>query len=580
MNPARRLACRSSFLAAAAVLALAGTVQGGEQAGGVLYAGDGAWAVLLDSADSAVAPAPGWTREGDLWIGRWPSGGESLTRGDTVWRVADALPFPLAPTVLPPVRNAYGACVVRSLSLRFDSQIRAHRWSLVFAREGEAPAFVPLDLAHGEPVEMALSLEDAVSGMRWELTPERMGLEGGMFEQEKGESRLYAGMADEGRIEWHAVVARAPGGRRIVQVRLRTFEGPARLLRLRVQIRSATAGVPVLQEEFPPAVVTAGDSGAMAMFQDLAEPRRFRAVLDEPGWMGMEFDLAVARATGNFPRSATISVEVDAWESRGPEILADETVKRLVRRADPLPVPESILREGLGILPVYEPSWMVLSHPGGFRDREDVLHYLMMRMSGLFSDHDWAASAFLCAAQDAEGLPHIALAGDTAVMAVNGDPDLDTMLELGQNRGLTLLARVLREVPPAVWIQATGAASVLDHHARALHLCDYPAVWTKGTDRIGVELRHAEAELIASLACVLQERGIPLLISDDGPLAPVTTVHADALVCTSSHPAEMRRQRALAGPRPVLWHPDNPAPEIVALARDLEFASPGHFQED
>lgn len=570
---------RCGLWAALAGLALAGTGRGGD-ATPVLYAGDGGWGVVAGMAEPVPPPSGSWVREGDLWVGRLPAGADEFRWGGAVWAVAQALPLPLAPAVLPPVRNAFGPCVVRSLSVRFDSQIRAHRWSLVFAREGDQPEFVPLELAHGAPVEMFLSLEDAVSGQRWELRPERMGREGGMFEQEKGESRLYAGLLDGSRIEWHAVVARAPEGRRIVQVRLRTFEGPPRLLRLRLEIQSDAKGVSVLQDELPPAVVASNGGDALAMYVDLAEPRRFRAVLDEPGRLGMEFDLAVTRATGNFPRSATVSVEVDAWPTLGLDALEGEAVERLTRLGGGVPVPESIWREGMDGIPAYEPGRLVLAHPGGFQDVEDALHYLMLRMSGLFPDHDWASSAFLCLAQDGDGGPRIALEGETAVVAVNADPDLDTMLELGQNRGLTLLARVLRSGAPAVWIRASGDAPGLDHHARALYLCDYPAVWAEGTEHIGVELRHAEAELIASLACVLQDRGIPLLVSDSGPVAPFTTVHADALVCTSTDSAEMRRQRALAGPRPVLWLAEDPGGDARALARDLGFATPGLIQED
>jgi hypothetical protein len=581
LKPPRPLAfSRSGGLwAALAGLALAGTVQGAPPAP-ALYAGDGGWGVVAGMAESVAPPADGWVREGDQWVGRIPAGRDEFSWGGTTWAVADALPLPLAPAVLPPVRNAFGPCVVRSLSVRFDSQIRAHRWSLVFAKEGALPGFVPLALNHGEPVALWMSLEDVESGGRWELTPERMGREGGMFEREKGESRLYAGMVDGGRIEWHAVVARAPGGRRIVQVRLRNFEGPPRRLRLRVELAADEPGKAVLQDELPPAVVAGRGDGALAMFVDLAEPRRFRAVLGDPGRLGMEFDLAVTRATGNFPRSATVSVEVDAWASAGAESMEDEAIGQLTHLGGVKPMPESVWRDGWGEIPVYEPGRLVLTHPGGFRDVEDALHHLMLRMSGLFAGYDWSASAFLCLAQDGEGEPRVELDGETAVVAVNADPDLETVLELGQNRGLTLLARILGHGAPAVWIRASGDSPGLDYQARALHLCDYPALWEEGSDRIGVELRHAEAELMASLACVLRDRGRFLLVSDTGPLAPFTTLHADALVCPSADPAEMRRQRALAGPRPVLWTADAPGADARALARDLGFATPGPMQED
>ena len=131
----------------------------------------------------------------------------------------------------------------------------------------------------------------------------------------------------------------------------------------------------------------------------------------------------------------------------------------------------------------------------------------------------------------------------------------------------------------AVWIRA-GTAAALDHGARALYLCDYPAVWEEGSPLPAVDVRHAEAELIASLACVLKTAGTCLLVEDAGPLAPFTTYHADALVCASADPAEMRRQHALAGPRPVLWTAENPGAEAAELARNFGFVRPSRINED
>ena len=61
----------------------------------------------------------------------------------------------------------------------------------------------------------------------------------------------------------------------------------------------------------------------------------------------------------------------------------------------------------------------------------------------------------------------------------------------------------------------------------------------------------------------------------EAPLAPFTTVYADALVCASADPAEMRRQRALAGSRPVLWIPADAAAPAADLARELGFVRSG-----
>jgi len=86
--------------------------------------------------------------------------------------------------------------------------------------------------------------------------------------------------------------------------------------------------------------------------------------------------------------------------------------------------------------------------------------------------------------------------------------------------------------------------------------------------------------LISSLSCVLKSAGTCLLVEDTGPLAPFTTYYADALVCASADEAEMRRQAALAGPRPVLWIAENPGAAAAALALELGFVTPGQIGED
>ncbi len=63
-------------------------------------------------------------------------------------------------------------------------------------------------------------------------------------------------------------------------------------------------------------------------------------------------------------------------------------------------------------------------------------------------------------------------------------------------------------------------------------------------------------------------------------MAPFTTYHADALVCESADPAEMRRQRALAGTRPVVWQSEEAGPEAEALATHLGFVRPGRINEN
>lgn len=561
------------------VLALGGALSSA-QGEPVLYEGGGGWAVVSGVPASAAPPEDAWSFEDGFWIGRISAAAGPLAFGPARLPVAEASPLPLAPAVLPPTSNPLGPCVVRSLSIRFDSQIRSRRWSLVFARQGEKPEFAPLELPGGREIGLALFLEDVASGRRQELHPARSGREGSMFSRAKGEARFYAGALDDGDLEWNLIVAPEADGRIILQGRVMVMKSPTRLLRLRVLLRTGAPGAPVLQEEAPPAVVAASDGMAVGLFVDLAEPRRFRAVADEPGAAGLEFDLAVTKATGNFPRSATVSMEVNAWATADAEAAAREAVDWLRRAGGGVGLPEAVAREGVRALAVYEPSLMRLSHPGGFRDPLDAQQYLMMKTSGLFPDQDWAASAFLCAAQDAHGAPRIELEGASARVAVNADPDLETLLEMGQNRGRTVLERIRRQAAPAVFIRAAGTFQGLDHHARALRLCDYPALWEEGSSLPGVDLRHAEVELIAALACVLKETGLCLLVGDSGPLAPFTTQHADALVCESAEPGEMRRQRALAGIRPVLWLAEGANADAEALARDLGFVRPGKNKED
>jgi hypothetical protein len=239
-----------------------------------------------------------------------------------------------------------------------------------------------------------------------------------------------------------------------------------------------------------------------------------------------------------------------------------------------------VVRAGLAGVPMFEPTALRLSHAGGFHDSDDVLQYLQLKTSGLFSERDWAASAVLCAAQDAKGASRMTLDGDTAVVAVNPDPDLGTMLEMGPNRGVSVLEHIQQSGAAAVWLKTAGTSPGLDYSVRALYLCDYPALWEEGAQVPGVDLRHAEAELIANLACVFKEKGIRLLVDDSGPLAPFTTYHADGLVCASTDPAEMRRQRALAGSRPVLWLAKDADPDAQQLARNLGFVTPLKINEN
>lgn len=568
VGPALRLALAAGWGASAAL---------GEPK---LYEGAGGWAAVSGLPETAAPPAADWQPRDGVWIGRVPVDAQELKWGKWTIPVAEALPLPLAPAKLSPTSNPFGPCVVRSLSVRFDGMVRSRPWSLVFTPEGKAGQFVPLELSGGREVEIALALEDAVSGQRWTLLPERMGREGSIFSGPTGKARFYAGTVDAGDLDWNLVVMLEKEGRYVLQGRVLALNGPDRFLRMRILLRTGATGVPAVQAELPPAVVAVDAGLAIALYPDLAEPRRFRPVDDEPATAGLEFDLAVTKATGNFPRSATYSLAVESWETSGPEAALTTAVERLARAGGGVELPAPVRQDGVRGLAAFEPSRMRLSHPGGFWDSGDVMHYLLLATSGLFSNREWAASAFLCAAQDAQGETRIERRVDAAVVAVNADPDLETMLEMGANRGRTVLDAVRRSGASAVWLKAAGASPGLDYSLRALYLCDYPALWEDGSPAPGVDLRHAEAELIAALSCVLREAGICLLVSDPGPLAPFTTYHADALVCESADPAEMRRQRDLAGPRPVLWLAETPAPEAEELARNLGFVRPGKIKEN
>lgn len=565
--------------AVALVLAVGAAIPGARGAP-ALFAGEGGWAAVTAAPESVQPPFPDWRFAEGAWIGRWPADVAEGTWGESTLRLAEAAPPPPVDAALPPSRNAFGPCAVRSLSVRFDSVVRSRRWSLIFTAENEMPDFEPLALPERPPAALSLELEDVVSGQRWTLRPERRAREGGRFSG-RNDPRFYAGTLDDGDVDWTLLVVPMENGRQLLQGQILLLKSDSRLFRLRLSVRAAAPGVPLPGPESPPAVLAARGEDALALFPDLAEPRRFRAWAETPDAAGLEFDLAATKATGNFPRRATFALEVEAWKTSDPETARQEALAKLARAGGGLAVPESVLRDGLASIPAFEPSAMRLVHPGGFRDRTDALQYLMLRASGLFRDSAWAASAFTCAALDAQGEPQMALAGDSALVAVNPDPDLEAMLEWGQNRGLTLLDRIRRSGAPAVRIVAgSWPNGRLDHRAGALYLCDYPAVWEEGSSAPGVDLRHAEAEWIASLACALRASGTGLLVEDGGPLAPFTTYYADALVCASADPDEMRRQRALAGPRPVLWTTEHPKPDAAALARNLGFVRPGKIEQD
>ena len=542
----------------------------------VLYTNGDGWAAVGGGTAADPPPAADWSFQDGAWIGRLPAGAASVDWGGTALPVAGAAAPPAPAMALPLARNGFGACVVRSLCVRFDSVVRSRRWSLIFA---DSPEFEPLFMLEHQSAKLVMELEDVATGQRWPLEPKRRGREGARFPA-RSDPRFYGGTLDGDDIDWSVVVVPQEDGRRAVQGQIMLMKSDTRCFRLRIGVRLGAPAAAVLQTDRPPAVVGVQDGQAVGLFPDLAEPRRYRAI-SKP-WQGpaIEMDLAVTKETGNFPRRATFSFEAQCWKSASLEAAQEEAVARLTRAGGAVALPETVAREGLGAVPAREIAAMRLQQPGGFRDAADALQFLQLKAAGLFRDADWAASAFLCAAQDAQGGPQVTRSGDTAVVAVNPDPDLEAMLEVGQNRGQTLLSRVRQDHAPAVWIRAGTQPGVVDHGARALYLCDYPAVWADGTTRPGVELGQAEAELISSLSCVLKAAGTCLLVEDASVLAPFTTYYADALVCASTEPAEMRRQHALAGPRPVVWTASNPGADAAALARDLGFVRPGPINDN
>ena len=557
------------------IAALAWSAASWVPAAPVLYDGGGGWAVVTGVPAAQPPPGADWRFEDGNWIGRFPPEAAEIDFGETRLPLAAAQVPPLAPAVLPVTRNAFGACVLETLSLRYESMARRRPWTIVFSPSGEEPALQPLEFSAGHPAALALVIEDVQSESHWIPRPMRQGRE-----QAGGAARFYGGLVDDGHLDWSLIVAPAGDNRYVLQGRVMSVNQPVRLLRVRVLVLAGTTGRPLLQEESPPAVVAVTGGVAVALFADPAEPRRFRAVTDKPGFAGLEFDLAVTKATGNFPQSATFSLTVEAFAAEGAEAAEATALARLPPPDAPVPLPDFVAQAGLEAVPRYEPARMRVVHPGGFRNAGDVLQYLMLKTTGLFENRDWAASAFLCAARDAAGNLRIEFHGDEACLAVNPDPDLEAMLEMGPNRGLALLTDIQRRRPAAVWIRALGASPGLDANNRALYLCDYPAVWEPGATVPGVDLRHAEIELLGSLACVLRKENICLLVQDDGPLAPWSTLHADALVCASTDSGEMRRQHALAGMRPVVWLPENPGAAAEKLAQEFGFVRPGKIRQE
>ncbi|HPV47354.1 MAG TPA: hypothetical protein PLD40_07195 [Kiritimatiellia bacterium] len=534
-----------------------------------LYQGEGSWGAITGASADIAPPALGWVFQDGAWLGRLPANADSLSVGAERLAIADARLAPPPTVVLPKERNAFGPCAVRSLSMRYDEAARSRRWTIIFSDD---PALEPAFFLPSLVVRPVLELEDIQTGQRWPLQPTRRGREGGRFPT-RHDPRYYGGTLDDDDIEWSMMVIPLENGRRILQGRIMLQKSDTRLFRLRVGLVTGTPGKAVLQDENPPAVVSASAGQAVGLFPDLAEPRRSRVVTIPGQGPAIEMDLAVTKATGNFPRRVTFSFEAETWPSTDVAAATQEAVAKLARTGGAVPVPDAVLRAGPDALPAYDLICHRLTFPGGFANAQDAFQFLQLNMSSLFADSADSASAYLSVAHTAAGEPLVELIPDGAQVAVNPDPDLEALLELGQNRGQTLLASINRQRAGAVWIRLGPFADDLDCSARGLYMADYPAAWPAGVAKPGVVLGHAAAEWVSSLSCLLRKANTCLLVEDTSTLAPYTTVYADALVCTSADPAEMRRQHALAGPRPVLWAARQSTAAANALAHDLGFVT-------
>lgn len=536
---------------AAACLAWAAIAAAGPQ----LYVGSEGW--------GAVAGEDGKT----IWIGRVPAGAESVEVDGEVFAVADGKPLPAGAAALPGKNNPFGDCIVRSLTGRFDAAIKGRSWSLIGSSAGKAGEFARMKDAKGGDLKLVFTLEDARSGAKWRLVPERMAQEGGVYSWFRGSARAYAGTLDGGKIDWLVATEKMGDGRWVVQGRVLLMEKEERFFRLRAGVADAAGAIPVAGwnggKEYAAGVAVRRDDGAaVALLADLSEPRRMRAVLDaaEDG-MALEFDLAATPSTANFPRRASFSVTLETWKSGGGDAaeLEREAAGRWVH---PMAGGDTISskdaeKSQLGLWCPGRETWGG-GLPDVFADREDAWGCLEVLASGLAPEgRELAksrATARSCAARDAEGQPVVSLAKAGWVSApVNMDPDLRMPFSAGVNRGQWARNRCMANCTTGAWVCVEVAGDGLDWQARALEMCDYPAVWEADTWRPAVALAHAEAEWLLAMACAVRGTGGRLCVLDDGPYAPFTTYAADAMMSGAVDEPDLRRALLLSGGRPCVW---------------------------
>lgn len=569
-----RTALAASLWGAAVAIAVAGTAP-------KLYLGNGGWAAVTGAE---AAPEGGeWFRIGDkAWAGRLAEEADSVVAGSTVLPLAEALPLPEGAAALPTRNNPFGNCIVRSLSVRFDQAVKGRSWSLIGSSSGKAGEFARLKDAKGGDLKLIFTLEDAQSGARWRLVPERMAQEGGVYSWFHGSARAYAGTLDGGKIDWLIATEKMSDGKWIVQGRVLLMEKETRFFRLRAGVADAAGAVPVAgwegTSEQAPGVVSVRDNGAaVALLADLSEPRRMRAVCDAAeGGMALEFDLAATPSTANFPRRAAFSVTLETWKSGGGAV-EEEAASRWVRPG----AADEAVPLGKTVFCPARVEWQC-GGTDGFSSPDDAWNCLEVLASGLAPDGGKGyAAALSCTARDGAGQPIVHLQENGKASGVlNIDPDLRTPFAVGMNRGLWAREACLAGIEPGAWVCVEVAEGGLDFQARALEMCDYPAVWEEGTWRPAVDTVHAQSEWLLAMGCAVRESGGHLCVWDDGPYAPFTTCAAEALLCASVSSAALRRTRQLAGNRPCVWSASlalqrgaeqAELPDAERLARELGF---------
>lgn len=487
------------------------------------------------------SPAPGFVPDPlvpGLFIGRSPSPPPP-----------DALP-PFYPP-LPSAAHPLPACVPVSHSIRFDSSIAARNWTLFSPSAKETADFPLLRDADNRPLQIALFLESIPPrtpdspdspppSTLLPLHPERYAREGGHFSLRRGTARAFTGTADSGAVEWLLALEKVGTDRWLIQGRLRLVD-PAlapRFYRLRLAILSVPAALPLPSPSAPAAVFAPPSprtAAATALYADLSEPRRLRALPDflpspsaEPA-MALEFDLALTPLTRNFPSRASFSAILSTWLPAAAPL--PEALARLPRPPSP-DSPE--FRTALdayshspaltNLLPI---ASLGLRSPLPFLSPADALAYLRFRSS---------SSRFPDAPSLAPALPSLAASPllspsdpARATFPLNPDPDIETPLLLGSNWGKHLLPRLLALARKQGGLSVSiEFPDVLDPSPNALAMADFPAVWDPSSPSAPlVLLAHPQCEFLAALACALHEENLPLAVCDPSPNAPFTTYHAD-----------------------------------------------------